>query len=81
MWSLKHSFFCAILAGLFLVLPAAAVRSQQLGGSNAFKQNLDLPIDSPRIDPSDEEDPPEIIVLYGQSFEGDGFVFVGEPAT
>ncbi len=80
MWSLKRSFFCAVLAGLFLVLPATAVRSQQLDGSNALKQNLDLPVDS-LMEPSDEVDPPEHVVLFGQSFEGDGFIFVGEAAT
>jgi len=27
------------------------------------------------------EDAPEIVVLYGQAFEGDGFVFLGEGTT
>jgi len=43
-------------------------------GSVATKENLDLPFDAIG-DSEDEEDAPEIIVFYGQQYEGDGIFF------
>jgi Mg-chelatase subunit ChlD len=51
--------------------PAAA---QEGGGSGAPKQNLDLPYDAGGED-EEEEEAPEIVVFYGQQYEGDGIFF------
>src|SRR5262245_55553549 len=42
--------------------------------SGGVKQNLDLPFDAAGEE-EDEEDAPEIIVFYGQQYEGDGIFF------
>ncbi|MBI4603136.1 MAG: hypothetical protein HY721_14350 [Planctomycetes bacterium] len=55
-------------------------RAQAPVAAGELKENLDLPFDAAAaID--DEEDAPEIVVLYGQVLEGDGFIFVGEGTT
>jgi len=40
----------------------------------ATKQNLDLPFDA-LGDSEEEEEAPEVIVFYGEQYEGDGFFF------
>lgn len=42
--------------------------------SSATKENLDLPFDAVGSS-EDEEEAPEIVVFYGQQYEGDGFFF------
>lgn len=39
------------------------------------KENLDMPFDA-RGETDEEEDAPEIVVFYGQQFEGDGIFYV-----
>lgn len=40
-----------------------------------LKENLDLPFDA-RGESGEEEDAPEVVVFYGQLFEGDGIFYV-----
>ena len=40
-----------------------------------LKENLDLPFDA-RGESGEEEDAPEVVVFYGQQFEGDGIFYV-----
>jgi hypothetical protein len=56
---------------------ATPVFSQGIGGATAVKDNLDLPFDATSAAEADE-DSPEVIVLYAQQYEGDGFVFVSD---
>ena len=66
-----------ILALAFSVILglASTVQAQELGGTAATKENLDLPFDA--IGENDEEeDAPEIVTFYGQQLEGDGIFYV-----
>jgi hypothetical protein len=49
-------------------------RAQEMGGTGGIKENLDLPLDA-LGDTGEEEDAPETIHFYGQTYEGDGFFF------
>src|SRR5262245_45893027 len=64
------------LAWALLVSPRAFGQAAGGGGEGgaASKENLDLPFDALGDSESDEE-PPEIIVFYGQQYEGDGIFF------
>jgi hypothetical protein len=68
------------VVAFFLVLGGGAVRSGRLhaqeggGGGGAPKQNLDLPFDAAGEN-EEEEEAPEIVVFYGQQYEGDGIFF------
>jgi len=63
---------CAAVLFLIAALGPDRVRSEDSG---AFvKANLDLPFDA-RADGEEEEPAPEIVVFYGQQYEGDGFFF------
>jgi len=56
----------------------AAVERASLFGKDsagATKANLDLPFDAGGEDDLEEEEAPEVIVFYGQMYEGDGIVF------
>ncbi len=64
-------FTSLAIAGALGVLPCS-VRSQDMGAGS--KENLDLPFDSVGTS-EDEEDAPEIVIFYGQQFEGDGIFF------
>jgi len=48
--------------------------AQSSEGGGAVKENLDLPFDAIG-ESEDEEEAPEIIVFYGEQYEGDGFFF------
>lgn len=56
--------------------PAAFAQSLE----RPAKANLDLPVSSAAV-AEDDEDSPEVVELYGATFESDGFVFVGGPTT
>jgi Mg-chelatase subunit ChlD len=43
--------------------------------SAPLKENLDMPFDA-RGESEEEEDAPEVVVFYGQQFEGDGIFYV-----
>jgi Mg-chelatase subunit ChlD len=62
----------AFLAGGFW--GARPLAAQQAGGGGASKANLDLPFDAVG-EKEEEEEAPEIIVFYGQQYEGDGIFF------
>ena len=67
--------FCGVLIGSPWGL--SGLSAQDLSGF-PIKANLDLPVSTLATGDSDE-DAPESVVLYGATFEGDGFVFVGGP--
>lgn len=56
-----------------LTASCVQVLAQDVGGVG-IKENLDLPFDA-LGESEDEEDAPENILFYGQTFEGDGFFF------
>jgi hypothetical protein len=60
--------------GLLLGFPPCAA-AQELAGTAATKENLDLPFDAIG-DSEEEEDAPEIVTIYGQQMEGDGIFYV-----
>jgi len=60
--------------GLLLGFPPSAA-AQELAGTAATKENLDLPFDAIG-DNEEEEDAPEIVTFYGQQMEGDGIFYV-----
>ena len=64
------------LAALLVVLPGGALLAEETGGGGQppVKQNLDLPY-SPLEEPQDEEAAPELIVFYGEQYEGQGVFF------
>jgi Mg-chelatase subunit ChlD len=64
---------CAAL--LCFLAGASTARAQELGGTAATKENLDLPFDAVG-DSQEEEDAPEIVTFYGQQMEGDGIFYV-----
>ena len=64
---------CASL--LWILAGTSAARAQELGGTAATKENLDLPFDAVG-DSQEEEDAPEIVTFYGQQMEGDGIFYV-----
>ena len=77
----SHSVFrcSAILLSVFVASwTRPVVQAQSLARS--LKANLDLPVSYARTTEEDE-DSPEVVELYGVTFESDGFVFVGGPTT
>jgi len=80
---LKHVLLSAAVGGVIgscsLTVELCA---QQAGeGNDLRKENLDLPYNAVGSSRDDEEKAPGVVVLYGQSFEGDGFIFLGEGTT
>ena len=66
----------ALVCGFSVVLGlASTVQAQELAGTAATKENLDLPFDAIG-DSEEEEDAPEIVTFYGQQMEGDGIFYV-----
>ena len=73
----KHLLFWGAAVGA--LCGTYGIGAQDLGRPGV-KENLDLPlsvVESLRAD--DEEDTLEVVELYGHSFEGGGFVFLGGP--
>jgi len=59
-----------------LVLLWGTLLCAQSGASSDTKENLDLPYDAGGDgDKGADEDAPEVVVFYGQSFEGDGIFY------
>jgi len=57
-----------------LLLVAWLLFGQDLSAA-PLKENLDLPFDA-RGESGEDEDAPEVVVFYGQQFEGDGIFYV-----
>src|SRR5262245_7973878 len=71
----KYSWIVAILAAPFLFVSPSPSFAQATGSGGGFsKQNLDLPFDAGGSQ-EEEEEAPEIVVFYGQQYEGDGIFF------
>jgi len=71
---MKYSLVLVILgAAAFLVLTPSPSYAQE-GGGGFNKLNLDLPFDAGGTQ-EEEEEAPEIVVFYGQQYEGDGIFF------
>jgi hypothetical protein len=68
--TLVSVLFAAVVLSWGLDLSAQSLG----GGTGGLKENLDLPYDAAGDNTSDEE-APEVIVFYGQQFEGDGFYY------
>jgi uncharacterized protein with von Willebrand factor type A (vWA) domain len=72
---MKYSWVLAILAAAFLFVGPSPAFAQATGSGGGFsKQNLDLPFDAGG-NQEEEEEAPEIVVFYGQQYEGDGIFF------
>jgi len=71
---MKYSLVLAILgaAAFLFVAPSTSYAQESGGGVN--KLNLDLPFDAGGTQ-EEEEEAPEIVVFYGQQYEGDGIFF------
>ena len=75
---MRHTFLSfattlAVLAfGVIGFGPATSLQAQEGGGG--VKANLDLPFDAGGTN-EEEEEAPEIVVFYGQQYEGDGIFF------
>ncbi len=74
---MKSRFWILAFLGAFSVILglASTVQAQELAGTAATKENLDLPFDAIG-DSEEEEDAPEIVTFYGQQMEGDGIFYV-----
>lgn len=74
-----REFRVVVLLGLtavLVVLTGGALLAEETGGGGQppLKQNLDLPY-SPIDEAEDEEEAPELIVFYGEQYEGEGVFF------
>ena len=68
--------YSAILVFLGWALVASRpLGAQDLGAAAKTKENLDLPIEAEGVE-EDPEDAPEVVLFYGQAFEGDGIIYV-----
>jgi len=65
-------FIAGIILGLKIGLSSSPAFAQESGGGGS-KENLDLPVDAAGRE--EEEEAPEIVIFYGQQFEGDGIFF------
>lgn len=74
---MRHIWTPIVLIVLGLVIYRAAPRlpAQGIGSTSQSKENLDLPYDAVG-EGSEESDAPDIIIFYGQSYEGDGIFYV-----
>ncbi|MCZ6796298.1 MAG: hypothetical protein O7J95_22020 [Planctomycetota bacterium] len=72
-------WFVALVAPLGMVFPLA-LAAQDLG-QGGLKENLDLPFDARGEHSDEEEDPPEVVIFYGQNYEGDGFFYIIDRST
>jgi hypothetical protein len=80
---MKLSLFATVISALAAVswsggltahLAAQSLGGGSTSGSSSLKENLDLPYDAVG-DGSSEEEAPEVIVFYGQQYEGDAFFY------
>ncbi len=68
--------YSVILLWLVVAGWTGQVAHAQSLSKTSFKANLDLPVSFVSTTEEDE-DAPEVVELYGATFESDGFVFVG----
>jgi len=66
-------FIACLILGLTIGLVSSPAFAQESGGGGS-KANLDLPVDAAGQE-EEEEEAPEIVIFYGQEFEGDGIFF------
>ena len=59
---------------LMLLTVVLVFSSQALAQGARTKENLDLPFDALGLN-EDDEDAPEVIIFYGQNYEGDGIFY------
>ena len=59
---------------LAFLAPRSTGFAQESGGGAATKNNLDLPFNAGGK-PEEEEEAPEIVIFFGQQYEGDGIFF------
>ena len=64
-----------LLLGLYSLSGPDASRGADLLGSGPLKENLDLPYNAVGEGGDDDEDAPEIVLFYGQSYEASAVVF------
>ena len=67
----RRAAFCALV---LLSDSATVLCAQGIGRSDVRKENLDLPYDS-LASPTEEEESPEIVIFYGQTYEADATLF------
>jgi len=56
------------------LLAGPALPAQGTGAGPITKENLDLPYDA-AVEPEDEEETPDLIVFFGQQYEGEAVFF------
>ena len=71
---LKKLIFAATAAALLIITAPRAWSQDSAGAGAASKENLDLPYDAIGSSEDDEE-PPEMVIFYGNQYEGDGIFF------
>ncbi len=64
-----------LMAGVLAALAAVPAGPQCFAQDSGLKANLDLPFDAVGEN-QEEEEAPEVIVFYGQQYEGDFFCFI-----
>ena len=63
------------LAAIALLVGSSVLRGQEIAGGAYLKENLDLPYNAGARAPDEEEDPPEIVTFYGQTYETEAIFF------
>lgn len=65
-----------VATALFIAVSSTALRGQDLAGGSFLRENLDLPYNSGgRAGEEEEEEAPEVVVFYGQTYETDATFF------
>jgi len=77
LWSnaMRKPFALHPSALAFFLLSLGVPTTANDSGGGVTKANLDLPFDAAGGQQEEEEEAPEIVVFYGQQYEGDGVVF------
>ncbi len=65
-----------VLPALPLLLWLALLDGRESASGPARKENLDLPFNAPSA-LEDEDEAPDVIFFYGETYRGNCFVFVG----
>jgi hypothetical protein len=60
---------------LVAVVACSTNRTLEAQSQSSTKKNLDLPFDVGGMPSESDEEAPEVVVFYGQSFEGDGLFY------